>query len=355
MPSSNLYLAAARAVMDDGRSLDDALAAHGAKVPSRRHARLREIGYGACRYYHYFDGILAQLLSTPLKPRDRVLRFILINGCYQLEHMRTPDYAALSESVEAVAGARLEWAGKMINGVLRNFLAERKRLKRALGPAAARFSYPQWLYREISAHWPDHFQPVLESGNRKPPLTVRVNQRKISRAAYLERRAVAGLEASPTAHGELGVTLAQPLAVEKIPGFAEGPASVQDESAQLAAALPLNPEERVLDGCAAPDGKTCLLLESQPKLAALAENLAGLGLGGEAGVGRPPLSSHFAGCAVQRQPGHPPPPRHQAPPPTGGHRQIRPAAVQSVVEGIAIAGQGRYTSVCNLLDSAGGE
>ncbi len=305
-------MVAARAVMDvvdGGRSLDVALATHRAKVPQRRRAWLQEIANGACRHYHYFDRILAQLLSKPLKSRDRVLHFILINGCYQLEHMRTPHYAVVSESVAAVAGGRFEWSGNMINGVLRNFLAQHERLKRELAPSeqsdekrhekntAAWFSFPPWLYREIRTHWPDHFRQIMQASNRKPPLTVRVNQRKISRDAYLERLAASGMEATPTADSELGVTLASAMPVEKIPGFADGLVSVQDESAQLVArALSLPPGERVLDGCAAPGGKTCLLLECQPKLAMvavdlpprinrLAQNLARLGLVNEGSEG----------------------------------------------------------------------
>lgn len=56
--------------------------------------------------------------------------------------------------------------------------------------------------------------------------------------------------------------LAQPLPVERIPGFAEGAVSVQDAAAQLAAPLlDATAGMRVLDACAAPGGKTTHLLE----------------------------------------------------------------------------------------------
>ena len=46
--------------------------------------------------------------------------------------------------------------------------------------------------------------------------------------------------------------------------------SVQDESAQLAAVLlDVQPGHRVLDACCAPGGKTCHILESEPKLESL--------------------------------------------------------------------------------------
>jgi len=58
------------------------------------------------------------------------------------------------------------------------------------------------------------------------------------------------------------VILNSAVAVTRLPGFAAGSVSVQDEAAQLAAGL-LNLEtgQRVLDACAAPGGKTCHILE----------------------------------------------------------------------------------------------
>jgi len=57
--------------------------------------------------------------------------------------------------------------------------------------------------------------------------------------------------------------LERPVAVSRVPGFAEGCVSVQDAGAQYAADyLDLDDGLRVLDACAAPGGKTAHILET---------------------------------------------------------------------------------------------
>ncbi len=70
--------------------------------------------------------------------------------------------------------------------------------------------------------------------------------------------------------------LAQPVAVEKLPGFAEGLVSVQDEGAQMAAPLlDARGGMRVLDACAAPGGKSAHLLElAEVELTAIDNDIA---------------------------------------------------------------------------------
>ena len=122
----------------------------------------------------------------------------------------------------------------------------------------------------------------------------------------------------------------------RCPALPQGRVSVQDASAQLAAALLApQPGERVLDACAAPGGKTGALLE----LAAVAIELTALdidaarlrarrrqpqapGARGAPGarrparprrlVGRPAVRSHPARCPLLRHRRDPPPSRHQA-------------------------------------------
>jgi 16S rRNA (cytosine967-C5)-methyltransferase len=125
-------------------------------------------------------------------------------------------------------------------------------------------------------------------------MTLRVNLGHTTREAYLKRLADAGIEAAPHHIVDSAIDLARPLEVESLPGFDRGDVSVQDGAAQLAAGLlAAEPQQQVLDVCAAPGGKCCHLLELEPqlhltaldkdadRLQRVAENLDRLGLHAE--------------------------------------------------------------------------
>lgn len=99
-------------------------------------------------------------------------------------------------------------------------------------------------------------------------MTLRVNRAQTTRDDYQTELVEQGIECQATEYSDVGITLARAQDTAKLPGFAQGQASVQDEAAQLAASLlDLKPGQRVLDACAAPGGKTCHMLETEPGLA----------------------------------------------------------------------------------------
>ncbi|MDN5938308.1 MAG: 16S rRNA (cytosine(967)-C(5))-methyltransferase RsmB, partial [Salinisphaera sp.] len=168
---------------------------------------------------------------------------------------------------------------------------ERAELEAAVpDKAAVQNSYPDWLVATLRRDWPGAWETVLGAGNRPGPMTLRVNTRRTTPAAYRQRLADAGIQAAPHPHAPQALTLAQPQAVTELPGFDAGEISVQDAAAQLAAPLlEIQPGMRVLDACAAPGGKTahCLeladctmtALDADPaRVALVAQNLSRLGL-----------------------------------------------------------------------------
>jgi len=122
----------------------------------------------------------------------------------------------------------------------------------------------------VRQHWPGQSEGIFLANNLAPPMTLRINQQRLSRDDFIKELAGQGVEASPGAMVETAVRLSKPVDVDQLPGFTEGQVSVQDEAAQLAAVL-LAPEagDVVLDACSAPGGKSCHLLELQPAIAEL--------------------------------------------------------------------------------------
>jgi 16S rRNA (cytosine967-C5)-methyltransferase len=248
-------------VLADGRSLTAALEESLPAMPKEAdRAFVQNLAFGVLRWHGRLDAILRRLAAKPI--RDEQVRMLALLGLYQLEYTRVKPYAAVAETV--AAAGRKDWARSLLNGVLRNYQRRREELLAAADAGeAARHAHPEWLLERLRADWPGDYPALLEAANRQAPLTLRVNRRRCGRNDYLARLAQAGIEAAPAQTALDGVILAQPQGVEKLPGFAEGWVSVQDEAAQLAAPLlEVAAGHRVLDLCAAPGGKTVHLLET---------------------------------------------------------------------------------------------
>lgn len=228
-------------------------------------ALLQEICFGTCRWYFQLNAILRLLITKPLKEKDADLQCLLLIGIYQLHYLRVPDYAVVNETVAATQALGKQWAKGLVNAVLRNFLRDSDALLlKANASQESRYAHPLWLIKRIRAAWPDHWEAVLMANNQHPPMTLRVNSSRMSRAEYLQHLEQAAVKAHPGSLTATSIYLEKPCPVDSLPGFREGLVSVQDEASQLIPQLlAIEPGLSILDACAAPGGKTCHILESE--------------------------------------------------------------------------------------------
>jgi len=289
-------------VVDKGESLSAILPGAQKTLADKDGALLQELCFGVMRTLPQLEALIGKLMERPLTGKQRVLHYLIMVGLYQVLYTRVPAHAALAETVAGAEVLKRANLKGLINGVLRQFQRQQEALIAEVDQGSQRYWHPSWLLKRLQAAWPEQWQQIVEANNQRPPMWLRVNRQHHSREAWLALLQ-AEEKAAFTGDAPDALRLESPAPVSLLPGFDQGWVTVQDLSAQRCALL-LEPQdnERILDLCAAPGGKTTHILEIAPKANVLAvdideqrlsrvhENLQRLGMQAEVrqGDGRKP-------------------------------------------------------------------
>ena len=246
-------------------------------LPSGRdRAFVQDLAYTTIRRLRPLRKVLGALMRQWPKGELEALLYV---GAAQILYMpEVPDFAAVSETVDAAKMCENPSVAKVVNGVLRNLVRRRAEFEKAVAesPLEERESFPTALVRRWEARFGAEGAARLCAWHNEPAET------------FLARR-----------DGSFE-QLWRGMRVEDVPGYAEGEFIVQDPGTRLAVEmLDPKPGERILDACAAPGGKTVQIAwrgaevtacEVNPKRRRrLEENLARLKLGVEVVPELPPL------------------------------------------------------------------
>jgi 16S rRNA (cytosine967-C5)-methyltransferase len=209
-----------------------------------------ELFYGVLRNAALLDFWIGCLREGSI---DVDLRDILRLGLYQLFLLRTPEHAAVNETVELARKS----GRSLINGILRAAARAQDELrsKAVAQPLAIRSSHPEFLV----ARWQRNFgteatEQLCRWNNQPPPLYARINRLKIRREDFVRLHP----EARPLSLD------AQFVEFNSLPARAleQGHCYIQDPSTIIACRLlDPGPGEKILDACAAPGGKTSYIAE----------------------------------------------------------------------------------------------
>lgn len=243
-------------------------------------AFVQDLVYTTLRRIRPLRKILGALMKQWPKGELEALLYV---GAAQILYMPdVPDFAAVSETVDAAKGCENPSIAKVVNGVLRNVIRRRGEFEKmiASAPLEERESFPTALVRRWERRFGAENAARLCEWHNTPAETFLA--RRDGSFAKLER-------------GQR---------VEDVAGFAEGDFIVQDPGTRIAVdLLDPKPGERILDACAAPGGKTVQIAwrgaevtacEVNPKRRRrLEENLARLKLGVEVILELPSLPENF--------------------------------------------------------------
>lgn len=251
-------------IIDQGHSLDRNLKQQleTLDLSQQNRAFTQQLVYGVVRWYWQLNDIAEQLLQSPIRKKDRVIHFLLLIGLYQLSHLETQQHAAVSETVNACKKLKKEWAKRLINGCLRQYIRQPIFAKSQQQFSQPSLSHPKWLIEQFTQNWPDEAEQIMMNNNTHPPMCIRVNSIYGSRDDYLATLNEQGIAAVADKYSQDGIILNKAVSVENLPDFFNGATSVQDTAAQIAVdLLQIEEKQNVLDTCAAPGGKTAHILE----------------------------------------------------------------------------------------------
>ena len=233
-------------------------------------AFITELVYGTVKWKLSLDWIIGQFSSIRLKKLSPWILNILRMGIYQLLYTdRIPVSAACNESVSLSKRYGHAASSGFVNAVLRNIARSRDKItypdkqREPVKYLSVKYSHPEWMVRG----WLDRFgrdftESLLESNNRAPEMSIRVNTLKTRKEKLTEALTNAGLQVAGGKLAREALIIENPSSVSRLEAFREGMFQVQDESSMLVGRVldPL-PGAFVVDVCSAPGGKATHLAQ----------------------------------------------------------------------------------------------
>lgn len=247
------------------------------------------------RQWYALERLLDSLADNSIDEKE--VRTTIQVGLTQLLYLQVADHAAIHETVEAAKEIEFAHATGLINAILRKVAKNPSKFRKKCDK---KHSLPNWLAYQLKQDWSEQYDDLMQGLRQPAPMFLRVNTAVTSIEDYQQALVEFEVEAdlveltsglqlekssdTATSNSILtkGLRLYQSTAVNALPQFAEGAASVQDMHAQLAAPLihnallnklsvknndadgdmdTNNNEIRILDACAAPGGKLAHWLE----------------------------------------------------------------------------------------------
>lgn len=246
--------------------LDHALSA--SDLSERDKAFAAALFYGVTERQLTLDYVIEKNSNLPFAKLDKNAVTVLRTGLYQILYMPSvPESAAVNESVKLCKKLKLFHATGFVNGLLRGFIRNGKKIEFGGLSDEERLSVEFSCPKRLTEKWTEEYgaenaRRILEASIGAPPIYARVNTMRVSEEELVRLLKKDGIKAEVFPRLSGCVKLEKTGDIEKSQAFKDGLFHIQDVSSQLCC-LTLRPivNETVIDICAAPGGKSFTMAE----------------------------------------------------------------------------------------------
>lgn len=225
--------------------------------------------YKTLTYQYTCDKIIEEYSSKPINKLDSAVLNILRTGICQLKFMGgVADHAGVAESVKLCKAMKKTSASGFVNAILRNFLRDDKKIPNAKLPEieydlALEYSCPPEIIKVwIKDYGLDKTKEILKASLESPKTFLRVNTLKTNEDSLKKELEQQGIKTDKVQDFPNTLVLQDGSRAYGSKLYEEGYFHIQDISSQKAAMLVGGKkDERILDCCSAPGGKTFVISE----------------------------------------------------------------------------------------------
>lgn len=237
------------------------------KIEPRDVGFISEIVYGTISWKLTIDEIIKQYSNIRIQKISPWILNILRMGVYQILFLdKVPKSAAVNEGVNLAKRYGHKASSNFVNAILRKVSKEDYKAFFEIQNDAERISkttsMPMWLVEELlNENTVEKVEQICQNSNIRPKVCIRVNTLKTDRLTLIEELGEEGVQ-TEKGESENFLFLEGAKNIKKLKCFQEGKFTVQDEVAGwIPEMLSPQPNEKVLDACSSPGGKTTYMAE----------------------------------------------------------------------------------------------
>ena len=269
MESRRTALQVIRKVTEDNAyaslALDSALRGSGLSAADRRLAT--RLVYDTLDNMIRLDYVLNQVMAR--EDTDIKLKNILrLGACQLLLEDRIPESAATNTSVQLCTELGMEGLKGVCNGILRNLIRKKDELvfpdpeKEPDLWHSVQYSLPEWLWIKLREDYgTEEAELIIAFREKEESITIRPNL-ILEGEAGLEKVLEKKIWGKKKGTVPFSWHITGAMDIARDADFLRGAFSIQSESSMMAAmAIAPRRGQQILDCCAAPGGKTCLMAE----------------------------------------------------------------------------------------------